>query len=204
MLRQQYQEAVLPLVKRGVAEADLEEAMGPALVELHEQLAAYVAAVVVSLFDGDALATLSASLTPFQQLTDERFVHRALLRQINYLGDVGAHLQDSDYNVAWELFDLKWHNREVPTGFGLRLTMYLPQPVAAVKYAPLSVPPTLIPAHFSESAGDPPSFLLARWLHTNLGSGTCLSPPSAILDRSNLHWEVLQQGRIASPRFDSR
>ena len=41
---------------------------------------------------------------------------------------------------------LRWHNREVPRGFGLRLrsvTMHLPQPVAAaVKHPPLSVLPT--------------------------------------------------------------
>ena len=150
ILRQHYQEAVLTLVKQGVAEADLEDAMNPALVELHVQLAAYVAAVVVSLFDADVLATLPASLTPFQQLADEHFVRRALLRQTSYLGEVRAHVQDSEYNVAWGLFHLRWHNREVPRGFGLRLrsvTLYLPQPVAAaVKYPHLSNPPTLVPA----------------------------------------------------------
>ena len=191
--------------------------MGPALVELHVQLAANVAAVVVSLFDADALATLPASLTPLQQLAGEHFVHRALLRQMNYLGEVGAHLQDSDYNVAWGLFHLRWNNKELPRGFGLRLrsvTMYLPQPVTAtVKCPPLSELPTLVPTYFPESAGDSSSFLLARWRHELTISVTqkfgqwymslAVTEPhlSAILDKSNLHWEVIQQGYIPSLRL---
>ena len=128
MLRQRYQETVLSLVKQGIAEAALAEALEPHLAEFQVQLAAYVAAVVVSLFDTDVLANLPAALLPFRQLADERCVHRALLRQMNYLGDVG--LQDPEYNVAWGLFRLRLYNKEVSRGFGLRLrciTLYLPQ-----------------------------------------------------------------------------
>ena len=48
-------------------------------IKLHVQLAAYIAAVVVSLFDADILANLPAALLPFRQLADEQYVHRALL-----------------------------------------------------------------------------------------------------------------------------
>ena len=85
MLRQRYQETVLSLVKQGVAEAALAEALESHLAEFQVQLAAYVAAVVVSLFDPEVLANLPAALLPFRQLADERCVHRAILRHMNYL-----------------------------------------------------------------------------------------------------------------------
>ena len=181
------------------------------------QPAAYIAAVIVTLFDIDVLANLPASLAPFEQLADEHFVHRALLRQMHYLGEVGAHLQDSEYHVAWGLFHLRWLNKEFPPGFGLRLrsvTLYLPQPVAAaIKYPPLPNPPTLGQAYFPEPAGDPPSFLLAKWRHETTARVSHnftrwfrnLATPgphlSTILDKSNVHWEVIQQGHIPPLRL---
>ena len=136
LLRKRYQETLLLLVKQGVAEDALAEALEAHLPDFQVQLAAYIAAVVVSLLDVEILDNLPTSLQPFRQLADERSVHRALLRQINYLGEVGEHLQDSEYNVAWGLFHLRLLNkdRNAPRGFGLRLrgvTLYLPQPVAA-------------------------------------------------------------------------
>ena len=162
LLRQRYQETLLLLVKQGVAEDALAEALEAHLPDFQVQLAAYIAAI---------LDNLPTSLQPFRQLADERSVHRALLRQINYLGEVGEHLQDSEYNVAWGLFHLRLLNkdRNAPRGFGLRLrsvTLYLPQPVAAaIKFPSLSNLPTLGEAHFPESTEAPPSFLLARWRH---------------------------------------
>ena len=147
LLRQRYQETLLLLVKQGIAEDALAEALEPHLSEFQVQLAAYMAAVVVSLFDAEALANLPDSLQPFRQLADERCVLRALLRQMNYLGEVGEHLQDSEYNVAWGLFHLRLLNKDISRGFGLRLrsvTLYLPQPVAAaIKFPPLPNLPTL-------------------------------------------------------------
>ena len=171
LLRQRYQENLLLLVKQGIPENALAEALETYLPDFQVQLAAYIAAVVVSLFDVEILNNLPTSLQPFRQLADECKVHRALLRQINYLGEVGEHLQDSEYNVAWGLFHLRLLNndRKAPCGFGLRLrsvTLYLPQPVAAaIKFPSLSNLPTLGEAHFPESAEAHPSFLLARWRH---------------------------------------
>ena len=96
MLRQRYQEAVLSLVS--IAEADIADALDPHLVEFHVQLAV-IAAIVVSLFDADIPANLPAALLPFRQLADEQCVHRALLRQMNYLGDVGEHCRT--LNTMW-------------------------------------------------------------------------------------------------------
>ena len=217
LLRQRYQETLLLLVKQGTAEAALAEALEPHLAEFQVQLAVYVAAVVVSLFDNEALANLPASLQPFRQLADERCVLRALLRQMNYLGEVGEHLHDSEYNVAWGLFHLRLYNKEVPRGFGLRLrsvTLYLPQPVAAaIKYPPLPNLPTLGEAHFPESAEAHPSFLLARWRHETTVSASSnfqqwymnLATPgphlAAVLAGSNLHYEVVQHCQIPPLRL---
>ena len=67
-------------------------------------------------------------------------MNAAYIVQMNYLGDVGEHLQDPECNVAWGLFHLRLYNKEPSRGFGLRLrivTLYLPQPVAAaIKYPP--------------------------------------------------------------------
>ena len=130
LLRQRYQETLLLLVKQGVTDNALAEALETYLPDFQAQLAAYIAAVVVSLFDVEMLNNLPTSLQPFRQLADECKVHRALLRQINYLGEVGEHLQDSEHNVAWGLFHLRLLNndRNAPRGFGLRLrsvTLYL-------------------------------------------------------------------------------
>ena len=92
VLRQRYQETLLLLVKQGVTENALAEALETYLPDFQAQLAAYIAAVVVSLFDVEMLNNLPTSLQPFRQLAYECKVHRALLRQINYLGEVGEHL----------------------------------------------------------------------------------------------------------------
>ena len=44
--------------------------------------------------------------------TYECSVHHALLRQINYLGEVGKQLQNSEYKVVWSLFHLRLPNKD--------------------------------------------------------------------------------------------
>ena len=136
---------------------------------------------------------------------------------MNYLGEVGEHLQDSDFNVAWGLFHLRLYNKDVSRGFGLRLrrvTLYLPQPSRCCNYvSPLPNLPTLGEAHFPESAEAHPSFLLARWRHettvrvsSNLQQWYMnLAAPgphlATVLAGSNLHYEVVQQGQIPPLRL---
>ena len=54
----------LALVRQGVAEADLEHAIQPALIECHVQLAGYIAAVV----DSEMLRALLNSLAQYRGL----------------------------------------------------------------------------------------------------------------------------------------
>ena len=59
LLRQRYQETLLLLVKQGITEDASAEALESYLRDFQVQLAAYIAAVVVFLFDVEILDNLS-------------------------------------------------------------------------------------------------------------------------------------------------
>ena len=144
----------------------------------------------------------------YRGLSDFNFVLQALLRQRHYVCDVGEPVQDSEYNVAWGLFHLRWFNKKIPKALGLRLrtlTLYLPQPVvAALRYPPVGSTPSPGEAHFPESAGTPPCFLLAKWKHEfevrlpprRIEWFVDLARPgphlTAVINHSNVHWELFQ------------
>ena len=131
LARVPYLERLLGLVQQGCAPAELPAACAPAIAQAHADLATYLAAVLVGLFDPARLELLPEALADYRKLGDPEVVTRALLAQINYTADVAANMPPHTYTTASGIFRFAWRGRQKSTTIVLRLRtvyMYLPQP----------------------------------------------------------------------------
>ena len=103
LVRVPYLEHLLTLVQRGCAPADLPTAIAPALAQAHADLATYLATVLAGLFDPARLELLPEALADYRSLGDPNVVTRALLAQINYIGDVAANMPANTHHGQWGL-----------------------------------------------------------------------------------------------------
>ena len=71
-----YLERLLEAVRDGTPLERLQDALRPAVVQAHEDLAAFLTELVLALFDGDQLRGLQGQLQPFQGLADPLTVRR--------------------------------------------------------------------------------------------------------------------------------
>ena len=76
----------------------------PALAQTHADLATYLAAVIVDLFDPARLELLPEALADYRKLGDPNVVARALLAQINYTADVAANMSPHTCTTASDVF----------------------------------------------------------------------------------------------------
>ena len=75
---------------------ELADALRPAARQAHDDLATYLAELVLALFDEG----LQGPLEPFRALADPTTVRRALLAQMWYVADVAASLPHSGVTVS--------------------------------------------------------------------------------------------------------
>ena len=83
----------------------LPDALRPAVIQAHDNLAAYITEIVLAMFDGDQLRSLPNHLQPFQG-ADPLTVRRTVLTQMRYVADVASSLPSKAYSTSEELFRL--------------------------------------------------------------------------------------------------
>ena len=86
----------------------LPDALRPAVIQTHDDLAAYITEIVLAMFDGDQLRSLPDQLQPFQGLADLLTVRRTVLTQMRYVADVATSFPSKTYSTSKGLFRLVW------------------------------------------------------------------------------------------------
>ena len=133
LLRVPYLERLLEAVRDGTPLNHLPDALRPAVIQAHDDLATYITELVLALFDGDQLRGLQGQLQPFRGLADPLTVRRAVLSQMRYVADVASSLPSNAYSTSGGLFRLAWRTCK-GRALTLRLRtvfIFVPQPVAA-------------------------------------------------------------------------
>ena len=145
LLRVPYLERLLEVVRDGTPLDRLQDALRPAVIRAHDDLATFITELVLALFDGDQLRGLQGQLQPFRGLADPLTVRRAVLTQMRYVADVASSLPSNAYSTSGGLFRLA---RRTCKGRALTLRLrtvfiFVPQPVAACLRVPSDAPPSL-------------------------------------------------------------
>ena len=133
LLRVPYLERLLEAVRDGTPLDRLPDALRPAVIQAHDDLATYITEIVLAMFDGDQLRGLQGQLQPFRGLADPLTVRRAVLSQMRYVADVASSLPSKAYSTSGGLFRLVWRQcRGRALTLRLRTVfLFVPQPVAA-------------------------------------------------------------------------
>ena len=159
-LRVPYLERVLEAVRDGTPLDRLPDALRPAVIQAHDDLATYITEIVLAMFDGDQLRGLPDQLQPFRGLADPLTVRRAVLSQMRYVADVA-------YSTSGGLFRLVWRQcRGRALTLRLRTVfLFVPQPVAACLKIPVAARrrPELASILLSEQLPSACSYLAAKW-----------------------------------------
>ena len=167
LLRVPYLERLLEAVRDGTPLDRLPDALRPAVIQAHDDLATYITELVLAMFDGDQLRSLQGQLQPFRGLADPLTVRRAVLSQMRYVADVASSLPSNAYSTSGGLFRLAWR-----TCRGRALTLrlrtvfiFVPQPVAACLRIPVAARrrPELASILLPEQPPSACSYLAARW-----------------------------------------
>ena len=162
-----YLERLLEAVRDGTPLDRLPDALRPAVIQAHDDLATYITEIVLAMFDGDQLRGLQGQLQPFQGLADPLTVRRAVLSQMRYVADVASSLPSKAYSTSGGLFRLVWRQcRGRALTLRLRTVfLFVPQPVAACLRIPLAARrrPELASILLSEQLPSACSYLAAKW-----------------------------------------
>ena len=108
LLRVPYLERLLEAVRDGTPLDRLPDALQPAVIQAHDDLATYITEIVLAMFDGDQLRSLPDQLQPFRSLADPLTVRRTVLTQMRYVADVASSLPSKACSTSEELFQLVW------------------------------------------------------------------------------------------------
>ena len=140
LLRVPYLERLLEAVRDGTPLDRLSDALRPAVIQAHDDLATYITEIVLAMFDGDQLRSLPDQLQPFRGLADPLTVRRAVLTQMRYVADVASSLPSKAYSTSGGLFRLVWRQcRGRALTLRLRTVfLFVPQPVAACLRIPVA------------------------------------------------------------------
>ena len=167
LLRVPYLERLLEAVRDGTPLDRLPDALRPAVIQAHDDLATYITEIVLALFDRDQLRSLQGQLQPFRGLADPLTVRRAVLSQVRYVADVASSLPSKAYSTSGGLFRLVWRQcRGRALTLRLRTVfLFVPQPVAACLRIPLAARrrPELASILLSEQLPSACSYLAAKW-----------------------------------------
>ena len=167
LLRVPYLERLLEAVRDGTPLNHLQDALRPAVIQAHDDLATYITELVLALFDGDQLRGLQGQLQPFRGLADPLTVCRAVLSQMRYVADVASSLPSNAYSTSGGLFRLAWRTCK-GRALTLRLRtvfIFVPQPVAACLRIPVAARrrPELASILLPEQPPSACSYLAAKW-----------------------------------------
>ena len=140
LLRVPYLERLLEAVRDGTPLDRLPDALRPAVIQAHDDLATYITEIVLAMFDGDQLRGLQGQLQPFRGLADPLTVRRAVLSQMRHVADVASSLPSKAYSTSRGLFRLVWRQcRGRALTLRLRTVfLFVPQPVAACLRIPVA------------------------------------------------------------------
>ena len=167
LLRVPYLERLLEAVRDGTPLDRLPDALRPAVIQAHDDLATYITELVLAMFDGDQLRGLQGQLQPFRGLADPLTVRRAVLSQMRYVADVASSLPSKAYSTSGGLFRLAWRTcRGRALTLRLRTVfLFVPQPVAACLRIPVAARrrPELASILLPEHPPSACSYLAARW-----------------------------------------
>ena len=108
LLRVPYLERLLEAVRDGTPLDRLPDALRPAVIQAHDDLATYITEIVLAMFDGDQLRGLQGQLQPFRGLADPLTV----LPQMRYVADVASSLPSKAYSTSSGLFRLVWRRMQ--------------------------------------------------------------------------------------------
>ena len=136
-----YLERLLEAVRDGMPLDRLSDALRPAVIQAHDNLATYITEIVLAMFDGDQLRSLPDQLLQsFRSLADPLTVRRAVLTQMRYVADVASSLPSKAYSTSGGLFRLVWRQcRGRALTLRLRTVfLFVPQPVAACLRIPVA------------------------------------------------------------------
>ena len=167
LLRVPYLERLLEAVRDGTPVDRLLDALRPAVIQPHDDLATYITEIVLAMFDGDQLRSLPDQLQGFRRLADPLTVRRAVLTQMRYVADVASSLPSKAYSTSGGLFRLVWRQCR---GWALTLRLrtvflFVPQPVAACLRIPVAPRrrPELASILLSEQHPSACCYLAAKW-----------------------------------------
>ena len=167
LLRVPYLERLLEAVRDGTPLDRLQDALRPAVIQAHDDLATFITELVLALFDGDQLRGLQGQLQPFRGLADPLTVRRAVLSQMRYVADVASSLPSNAYSTSGGLFRLA---RRTCKGRALTLRLrnvfiFVPQPVAACLRVPAAARrrPELASILLPEQPPSACSYIAAKW-----------------------------------------
>ena len=167
LLRVPYLERLLEAVRDGTPLDRLPDALRPAVIQAHDDLATYITEIVLAMFDGDQLRSLPDQLQPFRGLADPLTVRRAVLTQMRYVADVASSLPSKAYSTSGGLFRLVWRQcRGRALTLRLRtVVLFVPQPVAACLRIPVAARrrPELASILLSEQHPSACCYLAAKW-----------------------------------------
>ena len=167
LLRVPYLERLLEAVRDCTPLDRLQDALRPAVIQAHDDLATFITELVLALFDGDQLRGLQGQLQPFRGLADPLTVRRAVLSQMRYVADVASSLPSNAYSTSGGLFRLAWRTCK-GRALTLRLRtvfIFVPQPVAACLRVPAAARrrPELASILLPEQPPSACSYLAAKW-----------------------------------------
>ena len=167
LLRVPYLERLLEAVRDGTPLDRLPDALRPAVIQAHDDLATYITEIVLAMFDGDQVRSLPDQLQPFRGLADPLTVRRAVLTQMRYVADVASSLPSKAYSTSGGLFRLVWRQcRGRALTLRLRTVfIFVPQPVAACLRIPAAARrrPELASILLSEQHPSACCYLAAKW-----------------------------------------
>ena len=167
LLRVPYLERLLEAVRDGTPLDRLPDALRPAVIQAHDDLATYITELVLAMFDGDQLRGLQGQLQLFRGLADSLTVRRAVLSQMRYVADVASSLPSNAYSTSGGLFRLAWRTcRGRALTLRLRTVfLFVAQPVAARLRIPVAARrcPELASILLPEQTPSARSYLVSRW-----------------------------------------
>ena len=144
LLRVPYLERLLEAVRDGTPLDRLSDALRPAVIQAHDDLATYITEIVLAMFDS-----------------------RAVLTQMRYVADVASSLPSKAYSTSGGLFRLVWRQcRGRALTLRLRTVfLFVPQPVAACLKIPVAARrrPELASILLSEQHPSACCYLAAKW-----------------------------------------
>ena len=167
LLRVPYLERLPEVVRDGTPLDRLQDALRPAVIQAHDDLATFLTELVLELFDGEQLRGLQGQLQPFRGLADPLTVRRAVLAQMRYVADVASSLPSNAHSTSGGLFRLAWRTCK-GRALTLRLRtvfIFVPQPVAACLRVPSAARrrPELANILLPEHPPSACSYLAAKW-----------------------------------------